>query len=587
MNFCKYFRDQVLASVGELSTRGVLPAGLDVAGITVEPPRLAAHGDVASNAALVLAAQAKTSPKEIAEPLARALAQHAEVAAAEVAGPGFINLRLTDTFWRDQLRDVLGAGTAYGASNIGAGEKVNVEFVSANPTGPLHIGHCRGAVYGDALAALLEKAGYEVTREYYVNDAGAQLEALARSIYLRYREALGEKLGEIPEGLYPGEYLIPVGQALAERDGDKWLQAPEKGRRGWMNACANFGRDQMMKLIRKDLKALGVGIDKYTRERPLHTRNRVQAAFDWLKNNDLIYRGVLEAPKGKEPEDWEPREQWLFRSTRFGDDVDRPLKKSDETWTYFASDIAYHLDKIERGFDSLIDVWGADHAGYVKRMKAAVAALSDGRIELDIKLCQLIKLLRKGAPVKMSKRAGSFDTVREVVDAVGKDVVRFIMLTRRNDAPLDFDFAQVTEQSKDNPVFYVQYAHARARSVLRHAAELWPDLQLDPAALAEADLGRLTGPGEIGLIKTLAGWPRLVEVSAQAHEPHRVAFYLYDLASEFHVLWNRGNEDPSLRFIIADDRALTAARLALVQGVATVVASGLELMGVEPVEEMR
>ncbi len=584
MNFFKYFRDHILASVEELSGRGLLPTGLDTASITVEPPKRAAHGAVASNAALVLAAQTGTAPREIAESLARALEKHTEVAAAEVAGPGFINLRLTDTFWRDRLKDLLQAGTAYGDVTMGAGEKVNVEFVSANPTGPLHIGHGRGAVVGDALAALLEKAGYEVTREYYINDAGAQLEALARSVHFRYRQAFGEETGNVPEGLYPGDYLAPVGQALAQRDGREWLDRQEAE---WIEACANFGRDQMMELIRKDLKALGVGIDTYTSERSLHATHRVQAAFDWLENNHLIYRGVLEAPKGKEPEDWEPREQWLFRAARFGDDVDRPLKKSDGTWTYFAADIAYHLDKIERGFDSLIDVWGADHAGYVKRMKAAVTALSEGRIELDIKLCRMVKLSRKGKPVKMSKRAGSFITLREVVDEVGKDVVRFIMLTRKNDAPLDFDFDQVTEQSKDNPVFYVQYAHARARSVLRHGAELWPDLAREPAARAEADLGRLTERGEIGLIKTLAGWPRLIEIAAQAHEPHRVAFFLYDLASEFHVHWNRGNEDPGLRFIVADDRALSAARLALVQGLATVVASGLKIMGIEPAEEMR
>ena len=584
MNFFNYFREQVLASVKELSARGALPADLDLGGVTVELPRNPAHGDLASNVAFVLASQAGMSAKLIAEPLAEALRSHPEVGAAQVAGPGFINLRLTESFWHARLVEVLQSGTVYGASSKGAGQKVNVEYVSANPTGPLHIGHCRGAVYGDALAALLEKAGYEVTREYYVNDAGAQLEALARSVCLRYREALGERVGEIPEGLYPGDYLVPVGRALAERDGDKWLSKSEPD---WIEEFANFGRDEMMKLIKSDLVALGVRIDKFTYERPLHRARRVDEALDRLAAKGLIYTGVLVPPKGKEPGDWEPRPQTLFRSTQFGDDVDRPLKKSDATWTYFAADIAYHLDKVERGFDSLINVWGTDHGGYVKRMQAAVAALTEGRVDLDIKLCQLVKVLRRGAPVKMSKRAGSFVSLREVVDEVGKDVVRFIMLTRRNDAPLDFDFARVTEQSKDNPVFYVQYAHARARSVLRKAAELLPELELEPAALAEADLSRLTDRDEIGLIKTLAGWPRLIEAAAQAHEPHRVAFYLYDLAAEFHALWNRGNEDSGLRFVIPANSALSAARLALVQGVATVVASGLAIIGVEPADEMR
>ena len=583
MNLFVHFRALVLASINELSERGLLPADLDLGDVGVEPSRDPGHGDLACNAALVLAGQARMKPRLIAEPLARALGMRPEVDAAEVAGPGFINLRLTDAFWRARLADVLAAGTDYGASTLGAGRRINVEYVSANPTGPLHIGHCRGAAVGDALAALLEKAGYEVAREYYINDAGAQLDALARSVHLRYREALGEKLGAIPEGLYPGDYLIPVGQALADRDGDKWLSKSETD---WLEDCAEFGRGAMMKLIRDDLALLGVQIDHFTSERALHRAGRVDEALDRLGGKGLVYQGQLERPKGKEPGDWEPRLQVLFRSTQFGDDVDRPLKKSDGSWTYFAADIANHLDKIERGFDSLIDVWGADHAGYVKRMKAAVSALTDGGIDLDIKLCQLVKLSRRGEPVKMSKRAGSFVTLREVVDGVGKDVVRFIMLTRKNEAPLDFDFARVSEQSKDNPVFYVQYAHARGRSVLRKAARLLPELALDKAALGAADLDRLTHPDEIGLIKTLAAWPRVVEAAAEAHEPHRVAFYLHDLASEFHVLWNRGNEDPGLRFLIAEDPALSAARLALVQGVLTVVASGLGIIGVEPVEEM-
>jgi arginyl-tRNA synthetase len=426
-----------------------------------------------------------------------------------------------------------------------------------------------------------------VTKEYYINDAGAQLEALARSVHFRYREALGEDVGPIPEGLYPGEYLVPVGRKLAERDGAKRLSVPEEGPQGWREACANFGRDEMMDLIRADLAALGIRQDKIVSERDQHRTGKVGHAFDILKGKGLIYEGVLEPPKGRPIEDWEPRKQWLFRATQFGDDVDRPLKKSDGSWTYFAGDIAYHLDKIERGFQSLIDVWGADHGGYVKRMKAAVSALSDGKVDLDVKICQLVNLLRGGEPVKMSKRAGTFVSLREVVEEVGADVVRFIMLTRRNDAPLDFDLVKVTEQSRDNPVFYVQYAHARARSVMRHAAVELPEIDQSPTALAGAPLERLTDPAELGLIKLMAGWPRLVETAAEAHEPHRVAFYLYDLAAAFHGLWNKGKDEASLRFLLPADRDLTAARLALVWGVATVIASGLGVVGVRPAEEMR
>ncbi len=532
----------------------------------------------------MLAPQAQVASVDIAQFLAAALGKAPEVAAAEIAGPGFVNLRLEDGFWRDRLKEIIREGTAYGASELGAGGKVNVEYVSTNPTGPLHIGHCRGAVYGDALAALLEKTGFDVTREYYINDAGAQVDALARSAHLRYREALGEDIGEIPDGLYPGEYLAPVGRALAERDGARWLEAPESE---WLPIVRDFAVEAMMARIKDDLKALGIEQEVFFSERSLARDGRVDDALKLLEDKGYLYTGVLEAPKGRLPEDWEPRPQTLFRATLFGDDVDRPLRKSDGGWTYFAGDVAYHLDKFERGFTTMIDVWGADHGGYVKRMKAAVAALTERQGELDVKLCRLVNLLEDGVPVKMSKRAGSFVALREVVEEVGKDVVRFIMLTRKNDAPLDFDFARVSEQSKDNPVFYVQYAHARARSVLRRAAGEIPDLGTTPAALAEADLGRLTLADEIALIKTLAGWPRLVETAAQAHEPHRVAFYLYDLAAEFHALWNRGNEDPDLRFIVPEDSALSAARLALVTGVATVVASGLELFGVEPVEEMR
>ncbi len=584
MNVFSYFHRQIAIPVEALAAAGALPAELDLGAVTVEPPRDAGHGDVASNVGMVLASQAGKKPREIAQSVAGALAQLPEVAAAEVAGPGFLNLRLSDDFWRARLVDVLEAGRDYGASTLGQGRRVNVEYVSTNPTGPLHVGHGRGAVFGDALAAVLAKVGFEVTREYYINDAGAQVDDLARSAHLRYRQALGEEIGEIPEGLYPGDYLAPVGRALAERDGERWLGAPESA---WVAPLRSFAIEAMMVLIRDDLAALGCHQEVFTSERALQDSGQVERALETLEAKGLIYTGVLEPPKGRPPEDWEPRPQVLFRATRFGDDVDRPLKKSDGSWTYFASDIAYHLDKFERGFAIMIDVWGADHGGYVKRMKAAVAAITDRQGELDVKLCQLVNLSRDGVPVKMSKRAGNFVTLRQAVDQVGKDVVRFIMLTRKNDAPLEFDFVKVSEQSRDNPVFYVQYAHARSRSVLRTAARELPELACAPEALAGAELGRLTQAGEVALIKTLAGWPRLVESAAQAHEPHRVAFYLYELASEFHALWNRGNEDPGLRFIVVDDPTLTAARLALVQGVATVVASGLELFGVEPAEEMR
>ncbi len=587
MNPYRHFRDEVVRLLERMAAAGELPAGLDFSRVAVEPPRDPAHGDLSTNAAMVLAKPAGMAPRALADRLVRRLAEHPAVTAAEAAGPGFINLRLASSFWLDRLRDVLRAGAAYGDSDMGRGTKVNVEYVSANPTGPLHVGHGRGAVFGDALAALLAKAGYAVTKEYYINDAGAQLEALARSVHFRYREALGEDVGAMPEGLYPGDYLVAVGRDLAARDGDNWLSAPEEGPNGWREPLANFGRDAMMVLIRADLAALGIRQDETVSERDQHRTGKVAHAFDILKGKGLIYEGVLEPPKGRPIEDWEPRQQWLFRATEFGDDVDRPLKKSDGSWTYFAGDIAYHLDKIERGFASLIDVWGADHGGYVKRMKAAVSALSDGKVDLDVKICQLVNLLRGGEPVKMSKRAGTFVSLREVVEEVGADVVRFIMLTRKNDAPLDFDLVKVTEQSRDNPVFYVQYAHARARSVLRHAAVELPEIDQSPTALAGAPLERLTDPAELGLIKSMAGWPRLVETAAEAHEPHRVAFFLYDLAAAFHGLWNKGKDEASLRFLLPADRDLTTARLALVWSVAAVIASGLGVVGVRPAEEMR
>jgi arginyl-tRNA synthetase len=584
MNLFAHFRDVVAAEIEGVMREGGLPSGLDLSRIAVEPTRDPAHGDVATNAAMVLAKPAGQAPRALAETLAARLRRHGEIVAAEVAGPGFINLRLAEEFWHARLGDVLRAGTGYGDSTLGAGKRVNVEYVSANPTGPMHVGHGRGAVVGDALAGLLEKAGFRVCREYYINDAGAQVDVLARSAYLRYREALGETIGAIPEGLYPGDYLRETGQKLAARDGKRWLSEPESV---WLPALREFAVAEMLDLIRADLAALGVRYDTFTSERSIVASGAIERALATLEARDLVYVGTLEPPKGMLPEDWEPRPQTLFRATSFGDDVDRPLKKSDGTWTYFAADIAYHLDKFARGFTDMIDVWGADHGGYVKRVQAAVRALSDGKGALDVKLCQLVNLFDKGQPVRMSKRAGTFVTLREVVDEVGKDVFRFVMLTRRNDQTLDFDFAKVVEQSKDNPVFYVQYAHARARSVLRHAAEHFPAERLRPAALAGVAMAPLSDAGELALIGHLAAWPRLVESAAETHEPHRIAFYLQELAALFHGLWNKGKDEASLRFIVADAPELTLARLALVQAVALVVASGLAVFGVEPVEEMR
>jgi arginyl-tRNA synthetase len=585
------FRRLVIAALNDLASAGSLPAGVDVARVAVEPPRDPSHGDLSTNAAMVLAGQVKKNPLELAEKIAGALAGRTLETAdyrgsgltVAVARPGFINIRLEPEIWHAQLRAILAAGTAYGDSASGAGERVNVEFVSANPTGPMHVGHGRGAVVGDALAALLQKAGFAVEREYYINDAGAQVDVLARSLHLRYREALGETIEAIPDGLYPGEYLIETGRALAERDGRKWLGRPESE---WLQPLREFAVAEMMALIRDDLGALGIEFDRFSSERALTEAGAIDKAIGVLEDRGLIYTGVLEPPKGKLPDDWEPRPQLLFRATQFGDEVDRPIKKSDGSWTYFAADIAYHLDKYRRGGDTMIDVWGADHGGYVKRVSAAVQALTNGAATLDVKLCQLVSLFDNGQPVRMSKRAGTFVTLREVIDEVGKDVFRFIMLTRRNDQTLDFDFAKVTEQSKDNPVFYVQYAHARACSVMRHAVEELPGEGLSDAALAEAQLDRLTDPSELAVIRLLAGWPRVVESAAEAHEPHRIAFYLQEVAAQFHLLWTKGRDEAQLRFIISGDPGLTRARLALVRGVAIVVASGLAVFGVTPAEEM-
>jgi arginyl-tRNA synthetase len=590
-NIFQDVRRLVVAAIGDLSAEGVLPQALDLARVAVEPPRDPAHGDLATNAAMVLAGAVKQNPMALAECIAPAIAGRELVTGdyrgrgltVTAARPGFLNIRLAAEVWYAQLRAVLHAGGRFGDTNLGAGERVNVEYVSANPTGPMHVGHGRGAVVGDALASLLVKAGFAVHREYYINDAGAQVEVLARSLYLRYREALGEEIGAIPEGLYPGEYLIDAGRALAARDDGKWLDRPEAE---WLGPVRDFAVAEMMTLIRDDLALLGVQHDSFVSERGLVAAGTIEECLKALYQRGLIYIGVLEPPKGKTPEDWEPRPQTLFRATSFGDDVDRPLKKSDDSWTYFAADIAYHRDKYRRGFNNLIDIWGADHGGYVKRLQAAVRAVTDGAAALDVKICQLVNLFDRGVPVRMSKRAGTFVTLREVIDQVGKDVFRFIMLTRRNDQALDFDFAKVTEQSRDNPVFYVQYAHARAASVMRHAAEAFPPDELGDDALADAALDRLTDPSELALIRQLAQWPRLVESAAEAHEPHRIAFYLQEVAAQFHILWNKGRDEATLRFIHVSDPALTRARLALVRGVAIVIASGLAVIGVIPVEEM-
>jgi arginyl-tRNA synthetase len=588
--------ERVRAANAALIGEGMLPAGIDQARVLVEPPRDAAHGDMATNAAMVLAKEAGKKPRELAEAIAAKLRAEPLVAQVDVAGPGFINLTLQPDAWRTALRDAIGAGASYGASDIGRSEPVNVEYVSANPTGPMHVGHGRGAVFGDALARLLAFTGFAVTREYYINDAGAQVDVLARSAFLRYREALGEDVGAIPEGLYPGDYLKPVGAALAAEHGGALKQMPEAA---WLPIVRAKAIGMMMAVIREDLAALAVRHDEFYSERSLiqpamdtaNGADQVANTIESLRALGHVYEGRLPPPKGAPAEDWEDREQTLFRATAFGDDVDRPLKKSDGSYTYFASDIAYHRTKFARGFNSMIDVWGADHGGYVKRMQAAVQAVSGGRAALDVKIVQLVKLLRAGEPVKMSKRSGDFVTLREVVDEVGRDAVRFMMLFRKNDAVLDFDLAKVIEQSRDNPVFYVQYGHARGESIFRNAREFVPELPADRQARADwlvtVPLDRLDEPGELALMRRIALFPRLVEAAALAHEPHRVAFYLYELASEFHGQWTRGKDLPHLRFIIQTDPQLTVARLALVQGVITVLGSGLALLGVGAPDEMR
>jgi arginyl-tRNA synthetase len=561
----------------ELQSTSAIPQGIDRKAVAVEPPRDVAHGDLATNAAMVLAKQAGTSPRALAELIASKLEAVPTITSVEVAGPGFINLKLAPQAWRDELTTILAQGEAYGRSDAGANERVNVEYVSANPTGPLHMGHCRGAVVGDALARVLEAAGFRVTKEYYVNDAGAQVDTLARSVHLRYREALGQHIGEIPEGMYPGEYLKPVGAALAAEFGETYAGAATSE---WLDLFRARSVDAMLELIRQDLALLGIHHDKFASEAELQKDGAVEAAMETLRAKGLVYQGVLERPKSLEDEDeWEPVELTLFRSTQFGDDQDRPMKKSDGSWTYFGSDAAYHLRKAQSA-DHLVNIWGADHAGTVKRVQAAVRALTDGRVHLDVKLVQMVRLFRSGEPVKMSKRGGIFVTLADVVSEVGKDVVRFMMLTRRADAPLDFDFAHVVEASKDNPVFYVQYAHARISSLVRKAA----DSGVDVSSPANLDL---LDDEELALVRLAAQYPRIVESAALAHEPHRIAFYLYDLSAAFHALWNRGNDDPGRRFLSESDPQLSRARLELALGIGQIIRSGLDLMGVEAAEEMR
>jgi arginyl-tRNA synthetase len=584
MNPFASFTDHVRNAATALAAESGVSAP-DLSRIVVEPPRDASHGDLAINAAMVLAKDFGAKPRDLAERFAANLRTAPEVTKVEIAGPGFINVTLAPAAWLRVLGGIIAAGKNFGRADAGRRERVNVEYVSANPTGPMHVGHGRGAVFGDALASLLEFTGFDVTREYYINDAGAQVDVLARSTFLRYREALGDDIGAIPEGLYPGDYLVPVGEALAKKYGRDLLQKPDAD---WLPIIRSFAIDSMMDMIRDDLASLSIRHEHFFSERSLSSgkTDKVAATIEELRKAGHVYEGRLPPPKGAPVEDWEDREQTLFRASAFGDDVDRPLMKSDGSYTYFAADMAYHRDKIERGFTTLIDVWGADHGGYVKRMTAAVTALSGGKAVLDVKLCQLVRLLRAGEPVKMSKRAGDFVTLREVVDEVGSDAVRFMMLFRKNDATLDFDLAKVIEKSRENPVFYVQYAHARAKSVLRNIAEAMPALDLSQAGLAKAPTDGLSDEGELRLIKRLAQWPRLAEAAAAAHEPHRVAFFLHDLASEFHAHWNRGNDLPHLRFIIRDDPIVTMARAVLVSGLATVLASGLAILGVGALEEM-
>ena len=573
-------RQYVLGELDSMVAAGELPSNLDTAGVTVEPPRDPLHGDMATNAAMVLAKAAKKNPREIAEKLAKRLASLDIIDSSEVAGPGFLNLRINVKVWQSIFGKVLELGNSYGRTGLGNNSRVNVEFVSANPTGPLHVGHTRGAVFGDALSRLLSFAGYDVTREYYINDGGSQVDTLARSVYLRYLEAHGKDVA-FEDGTYPGDYLIPVGQALKDKVGSDYI---DKAEHYWLDDVRQFATDAMMSLIKEDLASLGIEMDNFFSEKSLYGVGKIEEAIENLKSKNLIYEGVLDPPKGKKVEDWEPRVQTLFKSTLHGDDVDRPIKKSDGAWTYFAPDIAYHFDKVDRKFDQLIDVFGADHGGYVKRMKAAVSALSNDEVKFDIKLTQLVKLFKNGEPFKMSKRAGTFVTLRDLVDQVGSDVTRFVMLTRKNDAPLDFDFDKVLEQSRDNPVYYVQYASARIHSVFRKADVA--GITFDKKLAMNEQFETVIHEAEIQIAKKLAEWPRLVEIAAKTNEPHRIAFYLYDLAGDFHSLWNKGNEISELRFIQEDNHRASCIKMAMISAVLVVISSGLDILGVEPATHM-
>jgi arginyl-tRNA synthetase len=584
MTLFKSIHTIIAASVDEAVRTGVLTLSAPLPTFVVEPPREAAHGDLATNVAMVIAKIVGKPPRAIADILKPTLIAHASVLSVDIAGPGFINLRLRPEIWQNELKEIIKTGIRYGDSHFGKACKVNIEYVSANPTGPMHAGHVRGAVIGDTLSNLLAKAGYDVTREYYFNDAGTQVDILARTTYLRYREALGEEMGEIPEGFYPGEYLKDVGSALAERDGKKWLGQPEDQ---WLTPLRRFAVDHMMRMIRIDLELIGIHHDVFTNERDLIDNGTLEKSFKILEDKGLIYIGTLPPPKGKTMDDWEPTPLTLFRSSNFGDSTDRPLKKRDGTWAYIMPDIAYHFDKIRRGFALMINVLGTDHGGYLDRMLPAVAAFSDGQAHLEVVYNNIVKIFKNGEPIKLSKRSGNLITLREMVDQVGASAVRFFMLTRTPESPLDFDFAKVVEHTRDNPVFYVQYAHARCCSILRHAADIFSPDELAPNFLADTDLSLIGSSDELALIKDLTHWPRSVEAAALAYEPHRIAFYLMELAARFHGLWHKGNDDATLRFIVPNNKKLTLARLALIKSVQTVIQSGLAVMGCEPVEEMR